>query len=37
MVGRSFVIHILRNGFLFVGVEPAEEACSGWRMAWATA
>jgi len=36
-VGRSRVIHMLWNGFLFVGVEPGEKPWSRWLMGWAAA
>lgn|GEM_PF-6936686 len=37
LVGRSRVIHMLWNGFLFVGVELGEKAWSRWLTGWAAA
>jgi hypothetical protein len=37
LAGRSRVIHMLWNGFLFVGVEPGEKLWSRWLMGWAAA
>ncbi len=37
LAGQSRVIHMLWNGFLFVGVEPGEKPWPRWVMGWAAA
>jgi hypothetical protein len=36
LVGRSRVIHMLWNGFLFGGVVPGKKPWSRWLVGWAT-